>query len=91
MSEVGQFRRANSQAVLLFNRTASKATMRIEWENLGIYAAAGVRDLWLRRDLGVLTREYVADVPAHGVVMLRVVPHYQKLELSGIGEDERPL
>ena len=39
------------QAVLLFNRTASKATMRIEWENLGIYAAAGVRDLWLRRDL----------------------------------------
>jgi len=43
------------QAVLLFNRTALKATMRIEWENLGIYGAAEVHDLWLRRDLGVLT------------------------------------
>ena len=29
--------------------------MRIEWENLGIYGAAEVHDLWLRRDLGVLT------------------------------------
>jgi hypothetical protein len=29
----------------------------------------------LRRIL--LTREYAADVPAHGVVMLRVIPHHE--------------
>lgn len=74
------------QAVLLFNRTTSKATMRIAWENLGIYSAAKVRDLWLHRDLGVLAREYVADVPAHGVVLLRVIPQNKQPEPSGMVE-----
>jgi alpha-galactosidase len=64
-----------AQAVLLFNRTAAQAMMRIRWEDLGIYGAAEARDLWAHRDLGVLSGEYSGAVPAHGVVVLRVVPH----------------
>jgi alpha-galactosidase len=62
------------QAVLLFNRTTASAKMRVEWENLGIFGAAAARDLWSHRDLGVLPREYAVDVPAHGAVVLLVVP-----------------
>ncbi len=62
------------QAVLLFNRNAEPAKMHVQWEDLGIYRPAAVRDLWAHRDLGILPREYTASVPAHGVIMLRVVP-----------------
>lgn len=62
------------QAVLLFNRTAAQAKLRINWEDLGIYGAAQVRDLWAHRDLGAFPHEYSSNVPAHGVVVLRVVP-----------------
>lgn len=62
------------QAVVLFNRNAEPATMHIRWEDLGIYGPAAVRDLWALRDLGILPAEYTATVPAHGVVMLHVVP-----------------
>jgi alpha-galactosidase len=62
------------QAVLLFNRNAEPAKMHVQWEDLGIYRPAAVRDLWAHRDLGILPREYAASVPAHGVIMLRVVP-----------------
>ncbi len=61
------------QAVLLFNRTSELAKMHIQWEDLGIYSPARARDLWAHRDLGVL-EGYSADVPAHGVVLLRVDP-----------------
>jgi alpha-galactosidase len=66
--------KGSPQAVLFFNRTAAPATMRIRWEDLGIYGAAEVRDLWSHKDLGVLPEGYAADVPAHGVVLLRVLP-----------------
>jgi alpha-galactosidase len=62
------------QAVLLFNRTAQQAQMHIRWEDLGIYGAVEARDLWSHQDLGLLPREFSAQVPAHGVVLLRVVP-----------------
>lgn len=60
------------QAVLLFNRTAESAKMYIRWENLGIYGPVAARDLWMHRDLGILPTDYSTQVPAHGVVMLRV-------------------
>jgi len=67
------------QAVVIFNRTAAQANVTIEWENLGIYGDAEVRDLWSHQDLGVMARGYSANVPAHGVVVLRVVPHGRQL------------
>jgi alpha-galactosidase len=71
------------QAVLLFNRTAEQAEMRIRWEDLGIYGPAEARDLWAHRDLGLIPREYVTSVPAHGIVMLRVVPRTKGQSPSG--------
>ncbi len=59
-------------AVLLFNRNSKPATMSIDWEDLGIYSAAAVRDLWKHQDLGILNDKFSAVVPAHGTVMLRV-------------------
>jgi alpha-galactosidase len=64
----------HSQAVLLFNRSAQQAEMHIRWEDLGVYGAVEARDLWSHQDLGLLPREFSAQVPAHGVVLLRVVP-----------------
>jgi alpha-galactosidase len=66
--------KGSPQAVLLFNRTAQQAEMRIRWEDLGIYSPAQVRDLWSHQDIGVLAQEYVTNVPAHGVVLLRISP-----------------
>ena len=65
------------QAVLLFNRTAQQAEMHIRWEDLGIYGSVEARDLWSHKDLGLLPREFSAQVPAHGVVLLRVDPRTQ--------------
>jgi len=63
-----------AKAVLLFNRTAEKATMQVRWSDLGIHGPVKARDLWSHKDLGVIASEYSSVVPAHGVVMLRIVP-----------------
>jgi alpha-galactosidase len=63
-----------SYAVALFNRTAADAPITVTWQSLGLTGAtAGVRDLWTHTDLGSMTDQYTADVPSHGVVMLKVV------------------
>ena len=62
------------QAVVLLNRGSEAAKIAVSWEDLGIYQPVAARDLWSHTDLGVLKDGYAADVPAHGVVMLRVDP-----------------
>jgi alpha-galactosidase len=65
-----------SRAVILFNRSAADAQIAVSWEELGYPAhlSAGVRDLWMRKDLGKVTGMYEAKVPTHGVVMIKVTP-----------------
>jgi alpha-galactosidase len=65
----------NTRAVVLFNRSAAAASMKVEWSALGIPAgAATVRDLWSKSDLGSFTGSYTAaSVPSHGAVMLKVM------------------
>jgi alpha-galactosidase len=62
------------QAVVLFNRTSQEAEMHVQWQDLRIYGPVEARNLWSHQDLGLLPEGYSAHVPAHGVVMLRVVP-----------------
>jgi alpha-galactosidase len=63
----------NTYAVVLFNRTAAAAEISVTWTELGITAAsASVRDLWTHTDLGSISTQYTANVPSHGVVMLKV-------------------
>jgi alpha-galactosidase len=48
--------------------------MHIDWKDLGIHSPVSARDLWSKRELGVFANKFETVVPAHGVVMLRIVP-----------------
>jgi alpha-galactosidase len=59
-------------AVALFNRGADTASMKASWADLGVKRAARVRDLWAHQDVAQAADGYTANVPSHGVVMLRI-------------------
>lgn len=59
-------------AVGLFNRGEAPATVTVRWSDLGLKGPLKVRDLWSHADLGNFSEEYAADVPAHGVVLLKL-------------------
>ena len=56
----------------LFNRGLRRVKMTATWKELGIAGRQPVRDLWLHRDLGTFPDAFVADVPAHGVVLVKI-------------------
>jgi alpha-galactosidase len=63
-----------SRAVVLFNRDAKTAGIKVNWQELGLTGGktAKVRDLWLHKDLGKFSDEFTAEVDPHGVVVLKV-------------------
>ena len=63
-----------SVAVALFNRIGASATdITVDWSSIGLPAgSATVRDLWEHADKGSHSNSYTANVPSHGVVMLRI-------------------
>jgi alpha-galactosidase len=61
-----------SLAVGLFNLGDLPTQVTAKFSDLKITGAQQVRDLWRQKDVGVLTDEYEAEVPAHGVVLVRV-------------------
>ena len=63
-----------SKAVGMFNREQSTIKITAKFSQIGISGRASVRDLWARKDLGVFSGAYSADVAEHGVVMIRVTP-----------------
>ncbi len=62
---------ANGVAIALFNRSAAAAKISVRWAEIGIKNKPKVRDLWAHADIDAPT-EFSAEVPSHGVVMLRV-------------------
>jgi alpha-galactosidase len=64
------------RAVVLLNRSAAAHPIRVSWEALGYPAhlSAGVRDLWAAKDLAKAKGGFEAEVPSHGVVMVRIAP-----------------
>jgi alpha-galactosidase len=63
---------AKGEAVALFNRGPATAKMSVRWTAVGITGKnPKIRDLWEHRDLQAPS-EFSADVPSHGVVLLRV-------------------
>jgi alpha-galactosidase len=60
------------QAVGLFNRGDAGAKVTAKWSDLGLKGSHKTRDLWKHSDLGKVTGEYVAEVPSHGVVMIKI-------------------
>jgi alpha-galactosidase len=61
------------RAVAIFNRAPDPAKVTFKWVDAGIQKApARARDLWSHTDLKLPGQEYSAEVPGHGVVLLRV-------------------
>lgn len=46
--------------------------LSVRWPEIGIRGSRPVRDLWQHCDLGAFADGFVADVPAHGAVLVRV-------------------
>ena len=59
-------------AVGLFNRGLHAAQVTVQWEQLGLQGRQPVRDLWQRRDLGMMQDKLTATVPRHGAVLLKI-------------------
>ena len=62
------------RAIVLFNRSKETHKIGVTWEALGYPATLElrVRDLWSHKDLPKTHGSFAADVPPHGVVMIRV-------------------
>jgi alpha-galactosidase len=59
-------------AVGLFNRGEAPAKISVKWSEVGFNAPGPqVRDLWAHKNIDAPS-EYTAEVPAHGVVLLRL-------------------
>jgi alpha-galactosidase len=64
-----------AKAVIFLNRGDAQVRIKVTWQELGWPAQpAAVRDLWIKRDMGVFRESYFAEVASHGVVMLRLMP-----------------
>ena len=63
---------ADGIAVGLFNRGGEAARMTVKWAEVGVGTARPkVRDLWTHQDIPE-GAEFTADVPSHGVVLVKV-------------------
>jgi alpha-galactosidase len=61
-----------SKVVGLFNRQRSTEQMTVDFSQIGISSEAAVRDLWLKKDVGIFKDKFSAFVPRHGVVFVRI-------------------
>ena len=61
-----------SKAVGLFNRSELETNVEVKWSGLGISGEHRVRDLWRQKDLGDFANSFTAEVPRHGVVLVRI-------------------
>ncbi len=68
--------KGGDRAVILFNRSGAAHRMSVDWSTLNMAAGekAEVRDLWSKAVSKGVKASYAADVPSHGVVMVRVTP-----------------
>jgi alpha-galactosidase len=66
------------RAVVLFNRSTAVKTVAVDWEALQWAPGqkATVKDLWSKKSATNVKAHYSAEVPAHGVVMVRLTPSF---------------
>ena len=63
-----------SRAVGLFNLGRVAGEAKVTWSDLGVSGRQAVRDLWRQQDAGIFDESYSANVPPHGVVLVRIAP-----------------
>ena len=56
----------------LFNRSEAPIKMTLDFKTIGAPASAKLRDLLDHKDLGTFQNSYLAEVPTHGVVLVKV-------------------
>ena len=61
-----------SKAVGLFNRGKDAAWVEIDWTALNLKGKQAIRDLWHQKELGVFKQKFSAQVPAQGVIMVKI-------------------
>lgn len=61
-----------SKAVGLCNRGEFEAIVSADWKDIGVKGRQKVRDLWRQKDLGEFENRFHANVPRHGVVLIRL-------------------
>jgi alpha-galactosidase len=60
-------------AIGLFNRGNTEAApVSIAWNSLNLSGSFHVRDLWQHKELALTKDEFSAQVPVHGVVLIRI-------------------
>jgi len=57
--------------VAVFNRAPDDAKGKFRWADGGL-TPSRIRDLWRHSDRGEIGADYSAEVPGHGVELLRV-------------------
>lgn len=62
-----------SLAVGLFNLSLKPATISVDWGDLGIHGKRTARDVWRQRDIGSFDTAFSSAVPAHGVMLVRLI------------------
>ncbi len=79
-------RQSKEFAVALFNPGKTPTAISVKWKDLNIVGKASVRDLWTRKDLGVMDSAYSVTVPGHGISLIKVVA--EKTRLKDVFEAE---
>ncbi|OOG58537.1 alpha-galactosidase [Rhodanobacter sp. B05] len=66
--------KGGGRAVVLLNRSKASHPVTVTWEDLHLPASLRlkVRDLWTHQDLPAAKGSFSAEVPTHGVVMVRL-------------------
>lgn len=60
-----------SKAIGLFNRSDAAQDVELNWSDAGLTGKQMLRDLWQHKNLGEFDKQFVAQVPSHGAVLLR--------------------
>ena len=58
-----------------FNIGDSAREVAVDFSLLGIRRGVAVRDLWARKDLGKFRKKYSRVLPAHGCMLLKIIPY----------------
>ena len=60
-----------SKSVSPFNRGNGPGKVTVRFAEVGLGNSAALRDLWSHKDLGVFQTRFSAEVPQHGVAMVK--------------------
>lgn len=62
------------KAIAIFNRHPSAMSVEIDLARVGIRSNTKAKDVWQGREVSALPMNYSANIPGHGVILLRTLP-----------------